>query len=446
MKTVKILVLVALVTLLAVPSAGAQLVGKWDSSFTVVNFGTAAASVTVTFYDDSGNEYIPAVLDAATPTPTPNPFTLPAGRSYVVYLPGIPATELADGRYSVAVTADQPIAAIANMVGLNGEIGFNGSYSGAGDNAQTSQYLPSVNKAFWGWNSHLSVQNLTGDEQIVTVDFYSGTLTSINTVTETVAAYSSWHLDVAGLTGVPDNYNGSAIATAAGPIAAIDNQTNDPLGNTQDYNAFSGGATTMYCPALYDNFFTWNSSLSLQNVGATTTTVYISYSDGTTETRSLGPSAGALFYQPDETHTAATFSALITATGPIVAAVNAANPVNQAQTYNCFSAGATSFFAPIVEKGYFGWDSGIQVQNLTDNPTTVTVTYEITGCVVPYPIAANGTVVITQHDESCLPDGYGASATITADQLIAVIVNQTMGANQTGAKGDWSMSYNAIGQ
>ncbi len=448
MKTAKILVLVAILALAVVPLAGAQgIVGKWDSSFTVVNLGTASATVSITFYDDEGGEHVPAVLDAAVPTPTPNPFSLAGGASMVIYVPGIPATELADGRYSVVVSADQPIAAIANLVGANGGIYYNGSYSGASDEAQTSQSLPSVNKAFWGWNSHLSIQNLTGAAQTVNVDFYNGTATSIDTETLSVPAYSSWHLDVAGITEVPDGFNGSVVVTAAGPVAAIDNQTNDTLGNTQDYNAFSSGATTMYCAALYQQYYTWDTSLNVQNVGTTTTTVDIAYSDGTTTTKELGPNAAFLFLQAGETHTAATFSAVVTSAEPIVAVVNAANPVNQAQTYTCVPAGAMSFYAPIVEKNYYGWDSGVQIQNLSSTDANVTLTYEVEGgCASDYVVPANGTLVVTQQSESCVPVGYGASVSVTSDQTIVVIVNQTLGANQTGAMGDWSMSYNAFGQ
>lgn len=439
MKALKVLVLVGLMALVAVPLAGAQ-VGTWDSSFTVVNMGTSQATVQVTFYDETGAATTPADLGGGLS----NPFPLAGGASQVVYVPGIPG--LPNGRYSVVVSADQPIAAIANLIGNNGGIFFNGSYSGAEDVGQTSMFVPSVNKAFWGWDSHLSIQNLTNAAMNVTVNFYAGTPVSIATVSQSVPAYASWHLNVASVPGVPSGYNGSAVVTAPGPIAVVDNQTVDAGGQTQDYNGFPNGQTTLYCPALYKDFYTWGSSLNVQNVGTVTTTVNVTYSDGTSATRELGPYAAYLFYQPAEPHTAATFSAIVTADQPLVAIVNAANAAAQAQTYNCFFSGSTSYFVPIVEKNYYGWDSAVQVQNVGTAAADVTITYETPGCSSTKNIPAGGTDYFYQPGEACLPDGYGASATLTSAQPIVVIVNQTWGAGQTGDQGDWSMSYNGFGQ
>jgi len=435
----KVLALVALVMLSIVPLASAQ-VGTWDSSFTVVNLGTADANVDITFYDEAGTSYHPGTLN----DDRSNPFVLQAGKSAVIYLPGIPSG-LPDGRYSVVISADQPIVAIANLVGTSGALGFNGSYSGMEDAGQTAMSMPSVNKDFYGWNSHLSIQNLTGAAMDITVDLYAGTPVAIATVTQTVPAYSSWHLDVASVATLPSGYNGSAVVHASGPIAVVDNQTVDTLGNTQDYNGFLSGATTLYCPALYKDFYTWDSSLNVQNIGTTTTTVTVQYTDWTT-TYELGPNAAHLFYQPSEPHTLTTFAAIVTADQPLVAIVNAANPNTQAQTYNCFAQGYTSYYAPFVAKNYYGWDTSVQVQNVGTMTATVTITYEITGCSSTKSIGPGKTDYFYQPGETCLPDGYGASATVTSDQLIVAVVNQTYGAGQTGSNGDWSMSYNAFGR
>ena len=60
MKALKVLAVTALLVLVAVPLVGAQV--TWDSSFTVVNLGTADATVTVTFYDEAGVPYTPNPL------------------------------------------------------------------------------------------------------------------------------------------------------------------------------------------------------------------------------------------------------------------------------------------------------------------------------------------------------------------------------------------------
>ena len=443
MKSLKVLVLAVLMVLVAVPLASAQ-VGAWSSSFNVVNMGTADATVTVTFYTTAGVASTPNPLNGSQP----NPFTLSGGESFEVYLPGIPS--LADGTYSVVISADQPIAAIANLIGDNTPIFFNGSYSGASDEGQVSMYMPAITKAYYGWNSHLSIQNLTATAMDVTVNFYAGTPTPvIAPTTQNVPAYASWHLDVGAIAGLPNDFNGSAVVSAGGAIAAIDNQTVDTGGLTQTYNGFPTGDTTLYCPAGYVGYYTWNGSYNVQNVGTTTTTVNIAFSDGVNDSYVLGPSAAHLFYHPDEAHASGSyFSGIITSAEPIVAIANAANPTSQAQTYNCFSAGSTSFFAPIVEKNYYGWDSSVTVQNIGAVSTDVTITYNAQpGCSTTQTVAAGGVYEFYQPSVACLAAGYGASATLTSTAAdIVSIVNQTNGPSSGGTQGDWSMSYNGFGQ
>jgi len=438
MKTFKFLALAALLVLVAVPFAGAQ-VGVWDTGMQIVNMSTTDATVTVTFYDVTGAAFTPADLGSGLT----NPFTLGGGNSQTILVSGIPS--LADGAYSVVVSADQPIVAIANLIGNNDPIFFNGSYSGMEDVGQMAMYMPSVNKDFYGWDSHLSLQNLTNAAMDVTVNFYAGSPVSIYDETMSVEPYSSWHVDVGALAGVPSDFNGSVVATAAGAIAAVDNQTADAYGFTQDYNGFPAGAMTLYCPALYAAFYTWDSSLNVQNIGTNTTTVTIEYSDGVVVTQDLGPNAAYLAYQPLEGHTETTFSAEITADQPLVAIVNAANPASQAQTYGCFSAGADSWYAPIVEKDFYGWFSGSQVQNITASDIDVTVEYE-GGCTRTETVPAGGTYIFSNYDEpdACIPVGYGGSASFTGTGDFVLIVNQTYAAGQTGTMGDWSMSYNGF--
>jgi hypothetical protein len=65
----------------------------------------------------------------------------------------------------------------------------------------------------------------------------------------------------------------------------VDNQINQGQGidgATQTYRGFSEpqASTTMYCPGLYDQYFGWISSLTIQNVGDVDAYVEVSYSDG----------------------------------------------------------------------------------------------------------------------------------------------------------------------
>ena len=459
----KVLALVALVMLSIVPLASAQ-VGTWDSSFTVVNLGTADANVDITFYDEAGTSYHPGTLN----DDRSNPFVLQAGKSAVIYLPGIPSG-LPDGRYSVVISADQPIVAIANLVGTSGALGFNGSYSGMEDAGQTAMSMPSVNKDFYGWNSHLSIQNLTGAAMDITVDFYAGTPVAIATVTQTVPAYSSWHLDVASVATLPSGYNGSAVVHASGPVAVVDNQTvatqvipEIPAGSDQAYNGLAGGDTTLYCPALYDQFYGWFSSLNVQNIGSVTATVTVDYSDNhANDVVEIGPNAAHLFVYNTGAHST-TFSAKVTSSGPnIVALANAANPDGQGQTYNCFfsNQASTSYYTPLAMKWFYGWNTGIQLMNVGTADAHVSIIYEGYPATAPVTVPSNGTYIFYTPGDTRLPGvncsiwdaGWSGSAQITSDQPIVVIVNQSKEGvraiscpDNPPIQGDWSMSVNAF--
>jgi hypothetical protein len=85
MKAVKILALAVLMVVMVVPFAGAQTI-TWNSSFTVVNLGTADATVDVTFYNEAGTAYHPDPLVPGTPDIT-NPFVLAPGASQIMSWP-----------------------------------------------------------------------------------------------------------------------------------------------------------------------------------------------------------------------------------------------------------------------------------------------------------------------------------------------------------------------
>jgi hypothetical protein len=494
MKLVKALVVGMLILLVAVPMAGAQGGGNWDSSFNVVNLGTANATVTVTFYAENGTPTTPTQLGTST-GPIGNPFTLAPGSSVEV-LP-FQTDELADGRYSVVISADQPVAAIANLTNWIAQGGvpyYNGSYSGAADEGTLPVYMPAIVNGYYDWNSHLSIQNLSGSALDITADFYTeGAATVCHTETNAATpAYSSWHLDVGALDLSAcdvnaDGYNGSAIVSASGPLAVVDNQTADTSfyglsGRTQTYNGFTAGGMTLYAPALYYNYYGWDSSINVQNIGAAATDVTVTYSDGYVATVNVPAGASTLFYQwqegQDGHHTALTaFGATITAAEPLVAVVNAASnqpnawgtPQDQAQSYNAFAAGGTSIGFPLIMREYYGWYTSYTIQNVGSADVNVLISYSgISTCqnLDPgAPIPAGGNLEVYQGgptDALCtdLPgaeqpgnpwgSSYRGAVTVEVQGTGAIIgiVNQTNYYNRTtvGNTGDWSMSYNGIVQ
>lgn len=438
---------VALLLAVMLVPASAQLGDVGNASFTVQNVGGTTATVSVTFVKEDGTEVTPNPLNDSKA----NPFDLAAGESFLVYVPSIPS--LAAGRYSVIVSSTQEVVAIVNLIGENAAktVFYNGSYSGASKGA-SPVYLPSFVYKFYGWNSLISVQNTGTGPANVTVDYTCANGTKAQSTKSNLVQGAAVHFDLetAPPAGLPaGGCSGSAVITANQPVVVVDNQS-APSGMTQSFNTFESGASKVYVPGLYHNFYTWNSSLSIVKIGAGTSSVQVAYSDGGSSTCSLTDAQpNCLLYMPTVHPKTGGFAATVTATGqPVVAIANAANPANQAQTYGGFSTGAASVGLPTVMKKYYGWDTAFTCQNIGTVATSLNVSYQKyaanaynTGTLAP-----GASIQVYQPSEAFLPNAYVGAATIKANAAggeIACIVNQTHGPNQALKTGDWSMSYNA---
>jgi len=437
-----------LIVVMAVPSS-AQLGDIGNASFTVQNVGSATATVSITFVKENGDEIVPPQLDSTGTKP--NPYDLAKGASLEVYVPGIP--NLPAGRYSVIVSSTQEVIAIVNLIGQNaaGQIYYNGSYSGASMGGSPI-YLPSFVYKYYGWNSLISVQNTGSGPADVVVKYTCENGTTAQSTKNGLAAGAAVHFDLetsapSGLPGV--GCTGSAVITSNQPVVVVDNQSS-PVGATQSFNAFDKGAAKVYVPALYNGYYTWNSSLSIVKIGSGTSNVTVKYSDSGQSTCTLTDAKpSCLLYMPTVHPGKGGFAATITATGqPVVAIANAANPANQAQTYGGLSAGTKTVGLPTVMKGYYGWDTAFTCQNIGTVATSLNISYQnyAGNAYNTNTLQPGQSVQVYQPGETFLPNKYAGGVTVTANASgaeIGCIVNQTNPANQAAGMGDWSMAYNA---
>jgi hypothetical protein len=377
----------------------------------------------------------------------------------------------------VVISADQPVAAIANLTNTVAtpaqSPSFSGSYTGAEDVGQMAIFMPSALQAYYGWNSHWSMQNLTNAPLDITMELYTEGSNAVCYTggPQTVAAYASWHVDVGALTLTGcdvnlDGYNGAGKVSAAGAVASVDNQTADAYGQTVTYGGFTDGANTIYIPGLYFAYYSWDSSINIQNVSAVTTTVNVTYSDGVVNScANLAPGAGCLLLNFLEAGHSPTFSAVIDAVdagATLVAVAQAgttvASGLNQAFAYEAFLAGGTMFGLPLTMDTYYGWFTSFTVQNLGGTDATIEYIYAPDPTTVPpfagatcsATVPANGNLEIVQTADACvdLPAGYHGGVTVEAQISgpIIVIVSQNNVEQMSLRPGDWSMSYVGIGQ
>jgi hypothetical protein len=424
------------------------------SSFQIQNIDSTSGSVTVTFYDANGTAYQPTTLNGGQP----NPFTLNAGTMFEVYTPAIPSG-LPNGQYSVVISANVQVAAIASMLG-QGTVNFNGTYDGLSAGASPF-YLPAVMYNFYGWYDIISVQNVGSGPTDVTVSIVCDNGTTGTLQKTGLAQYASVNFDLyatppSGWTG-STSCNGSAQVTTTGqPVVAIDNERAPTAGNMQSYNGVSTGATKLYASVLFNQYYGWFSSINILKIDAGTTTVTVTYSDGGTSTCNLTDAQpGCLLVMGTSgAHPAANPGSPFAATMQtnnsvkIVSVINAANGA-QAQTYTAVAGGTRTVAVPAAEKSYYNWFSSVTCQNVGSVATTLNLSYSgysgnayNTGS-----LGIGATLEKVTPNEAFLPSGYQGGLTITANDpsgQIACIVNTNNPAMMSSTAGDWSTSTNAF--
>jgi hypothetical protein len=142
--------------------------------------------------------------------------------------------------------------------------------------------------------------------------------------------------------GLPAGDNGiysAKIESLGGqPIIGLVNQSN-PYNRAASSTTFSTGSTTVRAPIVLKRYYSYNTSITCQNIGTAATNMTITYNNGATSSGNNIASNGTwLFYQPNETGLADGFngSATITSSGQSIVCV-----VNQDQ--NEGSLGSTIF-------------------------------------------------------------------------------------------------------
>ena len=280
-KIVTILVALALLFAIVTP-ASAQLGDTNSSTFTIQNISTQSATVTVTFVSETGVVYTPTQLDNKTPTEFPNPFSLVSGASRQVNVSQIPAAQLPPNRYSVVISSNVQVAAVAGLAG-DGTRRFSGGYSGF-STGSTTVYLATTAFNSSGWYSLITVQNLGSAPANVTLtitcsDGLVGTLSRTGLPAMASQTWALKNTTPSGFNASTTHCIGSSVITANQNIVALNTQNVPTGGQTNSFEGASSGSTKIYVANLSKDFSGWNFALNIRKLGSGSTTVTIDYSD-----------------------------------------------------------------------------------------------------------------------------------------------------------------------
>ncbi len=416
-----------------VPAPG----GPFATAFRVQNLGASTASCTYAFYNSSG----------ATSYSTPSPVNVAPGDSLFVYTPDIGA--LASGAYSGVVSCDQPVAAVVNFSDSNSGASHNGV---AADELATTWYAPGIYDNFFSYYSDIVVQNATSGPINITVEIYAeGNPVAVKTTTiNAVAANASVSFEQEGAAELGQDIAYSAKIIGTGNIAPIVNIYGRAGADNQlySYNPFAAGSTTAYAPVIMNAFFGYNTSLTVQNIGGSTTPITVTYGTGQVQNFNVASNSAVQIYTPSTAVPSGSLTGVTVVSGgqPIVLLVNESNAYNRAASYSGFAAGGTQVRTPIVMKDYFDYNSSVTCQNVGGSATTMTMAYSGVGpTTVSGSINPGGTFLFYQPSESQLAVGYIGSGTITASQPIVCVANQDQNdPPQNTSVQDQLFAYNGI--
>lgn len=229
----------------------------------------------------------------------------------------------------------------------------------------------------------------------------------------------------------------SVVISSDQPVSAVSNFADGDSGAS--YSGLDSGAPIWYFPAVYDNFYSYFAEVLAQNVSSSPLDVTLNvFAPGSSTpvysaTKNAPAEATVNFSLQGLAELASNvaYSARVSSSGNIVAIANiwgsnATAP--QLYSYDGFSSGARTFYVPSAAKNYYGWNSSVNIQNISATSASVVVTYS-TGYSASYTIPANSGKAIYVPGEVSLPNGLH-SVNVESDQDVVVSVNQSNNYNR----------------
>lgn len=290
------------------------------------------------------------------------------------------------------------------------------------------------------------VQNLDTADVTCEYVFYNSLGTAVYTsgTSAPIVPGDSMFVYTPNIAGLADGaYSG--VVSCTGKVGAVANYSDPDSGAS--YNGVATAATTWYAPGIYDNYYNFYSSVIVQNAtsGVVDITLEVFAAGNSSpvfsDTKAGVPAFSSVSFEQEGLTQLADnqpYSAKITATGnvaPVVTVYGLGAANNQLYTYNPFQAGATTMYAPVLMKAYYGYNSALVIQNMGSVATHVTVTYS-TGDSQELDVAGGAawSIYIPSQAPAALPSGNNGlfSATVTstgvgagAAQNIAVLINES---------------------
>jgi murein DD-endopeptidase MepM/ murein hydrolase activator NlpD len=240
----------------------------WHTNIRALNTGSSPTNITTNFYNPDGS--VPSGGISTLPNVAVN------GSGEVIQ--SLPSSYWGAAR----MTANQPIAAVVRVSDSSAHrrLGYTGMPVAA-----STVWLPFVMTRLGNdWGATIWVQNTTGTDSTVSIDFYNegGWAGSTGASTLKANAMALFNLRTTYY-GLGEGWYGSARVTAGVPVAVVVNQLNDRIptqGASYEGVPASAGSTTVILPRVVRESLPsgcYTSNFTVRNLGSGNATITIYY-------------------------------------------------------------------------------------------------------------------------------------------------------------------------
>jgi len=346
----------------ASPVSAAAYGTSFVTSITYQNVGAGPANVTIDFFAESS---------ATAITITPAVLAANAGTSlYVGSLAGISAGFSG----SAVMSSDQPLIATMVQVPPAASAVKSRPLSSGASTGAASVLVPTVLKNTFGYTSVVSIQNVDSVAADVTVEFIPTSGTGFTIPIANLPAGAAKYFDMGTLVnaGLGASFSGSIRATAvktgtstAGSLVANSLEMGVSANKAYAFEGATTSATKIYMPSAFCKWSGYASTYAVQNTGTSAVDVTVTYSNGNTESYNA-VAGGAKVSVPGCGKDALNpvnpdnfiGSAVLTATGPIVAMAKISNTAGLITAFLGFPDGSNKVGAPFVRWTTANWAPG----------------------------------------------------------------------------------------
>ncbi|MFW6116210.1 MAG: hypothetical protein ACOC6F_00650 [bacterium] len=315
-------------------------------------------------------------------------------------------------------------------------------------------------------SSGFQLQNRsTTDDASVAIEYYDAGGNLVETDSVVLAANASKSFYVPNVLSQPDGRYSVVVSSSEALFSLVNEVTAAGNRNVEaTHSGFTDEETgsPLYLPWVVCEYYDYNSMFAIQNAGSGTTDITVEFfqSGESTATEDYVFSdvkpGGAVFLDmtqdPYNTDLSGFFGSVVIRskgdTTALAAVLNDTNPTGSfLRSYNAVlsDASSTTLYAPQVTANYYGFSSGITLQNPNDAEVTGSISYYQSGATTPvkvqsFSVPANSAKPIYLPNVAGIPTDFNGTAVIETtggDKIMGI-------ANHDHVPAGPAASYNLI--